>query len=198
MDRTQYTTGVEVVIKGLPETPEQFDQMAEEAGACLESALNEYVFRGWLNPFRAKLAEKVESTAAETGVPTRERVQDGEKTVLENPGKYLGRVATYLEGQNQKMQDVFGALAQEVADAIPVSLKGRVRTGGAGPKLAKKWLEAAATIISSGKLEAFCAKFGVSFADDASDDEKTTVIGRRIKEVSEEIAAKAAKEAMAV
>lgn len=151
---TQSTLGFAVLVAGVPSTAAEYDEMAKEVGACLDDAVENAIYRGWLNTFRSKFCEALEQKFGH--VFARPKTE----TLNEKTGKVTvvyGRDTLYIDqleaalaaspefstpgAAHSAMQEV----ASGVAAGLPFTLT-TVRTGG---KVAKEWLEAADSIIDA-------------------------------------------------
>ena len=108
---TTRSLGLEFPVQ-VPSSAEEYDQAAGKEGACLDSAVDNALYRGHLAKFRTAFIKAVE---AETGEPREVLGKDDKgKDVLEKEGVYFKRVS---EGAG-KPKESFAALAQSVAESL--------------------------------------------------------------------------------
>lgn len=131
----QKTLGVNVLIKGVPSTAAEFDEMAGEVGACVDEATSNVVFRQWLARFRPAY---IDAIAKETGIPPVSEEVDGKTKIVEKDTVYVKR----LEAEGIDFA-ICQETAQRVADGMPFSL-GSPAQG----RIAKRFLEAAEDIVT--------------------------------------------------
>lgn len=167
MKTAEYKTNTGLVFKHeVPSSVEEFDQNAKKAGACLEEATNNVVYRSSLAEFRASMCEKLEEKYKEprkTKVSGKNKAGEDIVVFAETENDYIERVAAL-----QKVEVTsFQALADEVSKSISFDASATVRKGGP-IKLGKFWLELGAQAIAKGVENTKFAKgwhkmFGVAF-----------------------------------
>lgn len=155
-----------VVKVSVPSTADEFDQLAKRAGACVDEATNNAVYRGYLGEFRDTLLHGIEAEPAKDGKPavpgfdgieqrtkiTRKvkKVKKGDKEVEvydETEDEYLSRVAA-----TQKVEvSSFQPIADEVCKRLAFDPSASERKP-AGPKtLPAIYKNTAAGVIAKGK-----------------------------------------------
>lgn len=122
---TQNTLGITLIIAGVPSTAAEYDEMAGEVGACVDSAVDDSVYRGWLTKFRPAF---IEALTEKSGV----KKEDGEKDAV-----YCKRIAAGILSQ-EELQTV----GQNVADDIEFAIN--YVSGG---RIAKKFKDKAQELI---------------------------------------------------
>ena len=120
----------------VPESVEEFDQLAGRQGACLDSAVSNAVFRGHLNKARAAI---VTALIEATGIARDVIGKDGDKDVLESEKDYVDRVT---KGEGKTINDYADVVAKAVDSLGPIDLTG-ARSGGP----TKEYLAAADAVI---------------------------------------------------
>ena len=140
----QSSMGLTFLVKGVPSSTSEFDEMAGEVGACLDYGIDDVLKHVWLSRFRPKFAELL---AARTGIPrakTGERVnKDGTTTAIyEKEVSYLQRV---LDKTHKDVSE-YNELAQEVADSLPFA-SAFTGTGTGRGRIGKEYLSLADEII---------------------------------------------------
>lgn len=146
-----------VVNVEVPDSVEEYNQLAGRNDACLEDAIQYNLFHSFNSEFRNKFAEAVEK---ETGIARNlneaamakspERKDGKEKTkIYENPGSYIARVLAEKGVEASAFQDV----GDRIARSIKFDPSEGTRSGSG--KVGKEYLAAAETIINAGpdKLE---------------------------------------------
>ena len=139
---TQKTLGFLIPVT-VPESVEEFDSLAGEAGACLSEAVDNVMYRGHLNRARAIVVKVVEE---KTGIARREigrtapRKDGSTSPVYEKDGLY---VPFALQQAKLSPADIQSAVAEACA-VIPFEVNAS-RTGG---RIAKEWLNAADELIA--------------------------------------------------
>lgn len=153
--RLNKTLGFELSVT-VPDSVEDFDKLAGKPGAALTEAINNVIYRGWNNDFRATFLERVEK---ETKVawPVDQKKTDAQperkdkkpKTPILIPeGDYLDLVIAAGYTREQLLP-----IAVEVAAEITFDPKSEGRGTG---KVGKQFLEAAEQVLS--KDDAHVAK----------------------------------------
>lgn len=153
----------------VPETVEEFDELAGRVGACLESAVSNEIYRGTNAEFRSAFidalpeATGIQRNAIATGETEEVEDEDGNKTTvevtkLEDEGKYFDRVCAELgidksdnEAKQARFQPIIDKLYAEGSwsfDPSPAKRKSGTRKPA---KLTKGALETAAYAISLGE-----------------------------------------------
>lgn len=143
----------------VPESPEEFDKLAERVGACVEEANDNVAYRGVLADFRYALCEAIEGeTSNARGV---EPVIDA-KTNKPKTGKDGQPVTKYTEKESEYVNRIVlveKALTkerlQQIADDVSKTLvfDPKQQTRSTGSKLAKVYSDAANEIIAKGGAE---------------------------------------------
>lgn len=187
------SVGFEFPVNNLPATVEEFDQMAQREGACLDAAIGQYIAHTHLTKVRSILCEKAEEL---TGIEREKEEEDGKVTYSESEKKYLDRVEAELQSEGRSMYegDLYAKLV-EAASSVEVDLTKQTRSGGS-TKVAQKWLDMAKDVIAQGKAEAFAEKFGLTLTGEEEDDLKT--IGSKLKEETLRIQRQAQADLMAL
>lgn len=144
----------------VPETVEEFDTNAKRAGACLQEATNNVVYRGLLGEFRDVL---IHGREAEDGVAAVQGLEDiysfprATKPVLGKDGKpkVVDGVAVTEPGETEQeyidrlmaakslTTDALQKVAAVVAASIPFDASARERKAPKPPKLSNELVEAA-------------------------------------------------------
>lgn len=178
---TQKSIGFTIKVNGVPETAEEFDQLAKKEGACVEAATNHIMMHSHLGKFRSALAEKLEEV---TGIKRKTKTigegADAKEVVDETEAKYIGRLEGQLAEQGRDLYSEFAATAQEVADKIEFDVTPG-RTPGAGQKPAKKYLAYYAKLKEEDKLEAFAERYGIVLSE--NEEENVLTVTSKIREV---------------
>jgi len=156
------TLGFEINVN-VPETVEEYDVLAKKAGACLESAILNTIYRAMLNVFRSDFTEAVEK---QTGIarktkPSGRKVKDDagkdtDEDILiydETESEYFDRVLV----ESKQDRTAFSSLANTVAATLVFDPSASEKKPAGPKKTAKKYLEAAEAIKTAGKLEVVAA-----------------------------------------
>ena len=184
--------GVKINLN-IPSTVEEFDQNAKKAGACLDEAVNNIVYRGVLPDFRAMFCERVEK---ETGIARKfSTVKEGDKEVEvwdETEGKYMSRVRAEKGWQEDRTQ------LQAIADLVSPELvfdASSPEPKAKGPrKLPAGYATAALRIFGNGNQDKWAEKLGLTYvAETGNEDEvkrfrsqNVETLGWAIKKVEDE------------
>lgn len=183
---------------------------AKRAGACLDEAINNVVYRGSLAEFRdvflhGRAADADKGITALSGIEditgierkTKPVLKDGKPVVKdgveasvydETESDYFKRVVAEKGGEATQFQSV----ADEIAAAIAFDASARERKAPAGPKkLAAKYVTTAKAILASGnfaKAQARFAQYSTPWPEFTGDAEKdATALGWAIKANQEAI-----------
>lgn len=175
----------------VPESVEEFDANAKRAGACLDEAISNCVYRGSLAEFRDTLTEKVEEkyVVERLTKDTGKKDSDG-KAILtfdETEADYIKRVLAEKGLEVAALQ----SLADEVASAIVFDASARERKAPTPKKLAQKWVDAAKTLLADdAKIEKFngrCDKLiSKSFTATSDTEKDVQALGALVREFVEE------------
>ena len=147
----QKTLGVIANVHGVPSSSEEYDEMAGEVGACLTSATDNAIYRGYLPKFREAFVTAVE---AETGIArnfeTKETKAGKETKIYEKDTTYMARVCAEQGCENSAFQHI----ADNVSESLQFSL---VSSRG---KIGKEWIGKAEELIekTEGNLDKFVDK----------------------------------------
>lgn len=175
---TYNSLGIEFTVNGLPSSVEEYDEMAQRQGACLDSAIGQFIAHTHLTKVRSALVAAVEKI---TGIEREKKEEDGKTSFTETEKTYLDRVESehlQPEGKSLYEGDIYTKL-QAAAAAVEVDLTKQTRVG-ASSKLAQKWLDMAGEIVKAGKADAFAAKYGLTYTGEEEEDLK--ILGACIKE----------------
>ena len=156
------TLGFEININ-VPETVEEYDNLAKKAGACLESAVLNTIYRAVLNVFRSDFCEALEKKVgiARKTKPSGRKVKDEagkdtEEDILiydETESEYFDRVLAETKTEKSAYSDI----ANEVAATMVFDPSASEKKPAGPKKTAKKYLDAATQIQAAGKLETVAA-----------------------------------------
>jgi hypothetical protein len=151
----------------VPETVDEYDQLAKKVGACLESAVLNVVYRSTFAKFRANFAEAV---ANNTGIKRNEETvlgadgnpkkdEDGNEVTkyTETEKVYFDRVCAQLvkDGKLPSVEAAaasFQALAQTTIETIAFDPSESERVPTGPKKVAKAYILLAQDAESKGKL----------------------------------------------
>mgnify|MGYP001305478137 CR=1 FL=1 len=150
----------------VPDSVEEYDNLAKKQGACLESAVNNVLYRSVLADFRAQFCEAVENN---TGIkratePTgrKSKNEDGtEEDILrftETEAVYFKRVCAELvsNGTHTSVEAAaasFASLAQGIISNIVFDPSERERQPSQPKSVAKKYLNIAQEWVDAGQTE---------------------------------------------
>lgn len=140
----------------VPSTPEEFDTLAGEVGACVDSAVAKEVLHGYGGKWRNKYAEAVEKAFKdENGEPlvpwpidddataNAPAKKDGTKTPVHiSPADYLD----LFKAKTGKTDADLASIAQDTADALPFDLK---TSSGGSARVSKGNLEMANSLLAA-------------------------------------------------
>ena len=178
--------GMDVAFS-VPSDVAEFDQNAKKVGACLESAIDNVVYRGSLAVFRAKFCETVEK---ETGIARKTKLvtlksknEDGSAKTSE---VWDGTEVEYFSGvlaQTSREAASFAATAQSVADTIEFDASERERAAAGPKRIGKAFLDAATKAQSEGKLEVLAEKLAKKLKHEVAPTIEAVALG--IKEFQE-------------
>lgn len=151
------SVGVTYTVE-VPESAEEYDQLAKKQGACVEAANANVIYRSLNAQFRSQLADAIEE---ETGHERATKVtgtrevedEDGNKTTediveyAETEKKFLDRVYAEegLETEEQRMAR-FGELIKNIQASLVFDPSERERSAGPAKKARKLYREAAEAI----------------------------------------------------
>jgi hypothetical protein len=156
----------------VPATPEEFDQLAKQQGACVKEANNNVIYRSTLADFRSSFCERLEK---DTGIERKTKVvkpeqrnEAGEITQEEvvawdeTEKNYFNRVIASLVSSGaaptpEAAAASLAAVAQEIIDSIPFDPSATERTSGP-KKTPKTYVEVAQAIIDQGGAEKAATK----------------------------------------
>lgn len=142
-----------------PTTVEEFDKLADKAGACVEAAVTQEIMHGTLGDFREAFVDLLieEHKFPRRDVGTGNFVEeDGKKvevTKTETAATYVKRLAAHLNVDlaTKPFQKTADRLSVGGDKEIKFDPKASVRQPGAGPVLAKTYKENAAKFIADPK-----------------------------------------------
>jgi len=193
MSKTYSSLTFDIDIEGLPSSVAEFDELAKREGACLEHAINNYVAHTHLTKVRAAICKTVET---ETGIPRKTEKREDDKVVYdETEAKFIKRVNVELAKDDESLEEHYIDAIKTAAAAVEVDLTKAVRSAGSS-KLAQKWLDKAASVIASGKAEAFAEAKGITLSGDEEDDQQA--IGSKIRDITAELQKQALEDAMSI
>lgn len=150
----------------VPETAAEYDQLAKQEGACVESAVANYMYRGVFAEIRALFTEAlgaklgIERKTKETG-KTRTIKEEGKpdvteaiviwaETEVEFVSRALAESNTTIAAHQQLLNDIVSKLSFDPS---------KPESAPSGPKkVAKKWLDAAQEVINAGAADKVAAK----------------------------------------
>ena len=156
------TLGLQINVD-VPSSVEEYDSMAKQVGACLESGVANTIYRGYLAEFRStfsdKLAEK--SGIARATKPSGKFVKDEagkdtEEAILvysETESDHFDRVLVETKTEKSAWQE----LALEVASGIKFDPSAAERAPAGPKKTSAKFIKAATDLIAAGKGDAVAA-----------------------------------------
>ena len=185
----------------VPSTVEAYDALAKKTGAALESAIQNELYRGSLTEFRDQFVDLLEAETSitrktkDTG-KTRDvkvtKVVDGNEVesvekepVLiydETEAEYVKRVCAERNCEVTAFQPLADRLSEGGDKAIVFDPSATERKSAGPKKLAKKYLDAAQSIITGGKTDLWMTKYG--------GDGAVETIAKKIKELEDAEAAK--------
>lgn len=135
----------------VPDSVEEFDQLAARAGACLEEATNNILYRSTLAAFRENFCEALEK---DTGIEratkeTGKKDSKGEPVVVfdESEADYVKRVLAEKKAEITSFQP----LADSTIAAIVFDPKATERKSAGPKKLPKMYLEIAQAVLDQNK-----------------------------------------------
>jgi hypothetical protein len=157
----------------IPQTVEEFDQLAKRSGACLESASDNVVYRGVLSGVREDLVEAVEKHTGVARLSTTTKKGDKEiVTYTESDGEYLKRVKAEKKWTDEDyvraLQPLMDTIVASEANAFDPSET--VREAKKPKKLAQSYIDAATRVFSNGNAEKIAARI------EAESGTKTTFV----------------------
>ena len=126
--------GFKLTFQG-PDSVEDYDRIAGKAGACLEDACDNTIYRGTLPEFQEEFAKRVEAftgvtrnenTEATEKARARSKTPDKVKPIMETVARYVKRATAGME--KERMEEL-QRIAQEVADTIKVDPSPSKRQG---------------------------------------------------------------------
>lgn|SRR3990167_7485025 len=172
----------------VPETVEEYNNLAADASACLDSAIDNVMYRGPFARLRERLAQRVEEQTsiarARKPHPSPEQAKVGVTVFDESPGGYISRAAAELgkDSAGDAFQSVFdemlsanAALQDGDANKIVFDPSERVSRGPSATA-GKGDVEAAKVILASGpKLQQALTQLANTLGHDVvlSGDEAT-------------------------
>jgi hypothetical protein len=160
----------------VPETVEEFDQLAKREGAALASAIDNVIYRSANAQFRSEFADLVEK---ETGIERKTKVsgtrevedEEGNKTEEdivvydESEGKYLNRVYAELDLElEEQRQARFQEQIEQAAEDIKFDPSERQAATKKPKKARKEYRETAEAILEAGGEEGL-AKTAAKLSD---------------------------------
>lgn len=168
--QTYKSLGLSVNLS-VPESVAEFDANAKRAGACLEEAINNCVYRGSLADFRYSFLhgldeDKEKNIAAVPGIeqttkierltkPTGRKDKDGADILVynETEADYFARVCV----EKKVEATAYQALADTIAKTITFDASARERKPSLPKKLAQKYKDTATAIMSGANFKRFTA-----------------------------------------
>ena len=174
--------GLDVNLK-VPSSVDEFDQNAKRAGACLDEAINNCVYRGSLAEFRdsfqAVVAEKTgieRKTKPVIDPKTKQPKLDADKNPVEawdeSEAEYIGRVRQE-KGWNDDNVGPLQDWANEIAEALVFDASAPERKPTAPKKLAQKFKDVATRIFNNNSQEKYRAQWNLVFTGDRDKDIET-------------------------
>lgn len=191
MKRTEISSLGFKVTHEVPETAQEFDQLAKKENAVVEQASANVLYRSTFPVFRELFCEALEK---ETGI-TREKNSDGDPS--EKELVYVNRVFTTIAEREgiadlQIVRSRYQDLAQRCMDEAPFDPSERERKApvGGGLKTAMKTVEA---LLAAGKeaekiAQYFTNKLGYTVASDKDSLAKAVAEDTRRKREAEKLA----------
>jgi hypothetical protein len=168
--KTQQFSSLKLTVNlSVPESVAEFDANAKRAGACLEEAINNCVYRGSLADFRYAFLHGIEENKEAgikavkgldviTGIerktkPTGRKDKDGADIVVyaETEGDYFDRICAEKKVEPSSFQPV----ADEIAKLVVFDASARERKPAAPKKLAQKYKDTATAIMGGANFERF-------------------------------------------
>lgn len=192
--KTYSSLGLEVVFT-VPESVEEFDTNAKRAGACLDEATNNVIYRGSLAEFREQFCERLasETDIARFSKPLLDKENKPRKDAEGN------ELITYTESEADFVKRVcaekgvevtaFQTIATAIGAGITFDASARERVSRLPVKLKAEYLNTADRILQSGdfsKVNAAFAQYNIplpTLSGDATKDRD--VLGRSIKALQE-------------
>lgn len=152
----------------VPETADEFDQLAKRKGACVESAVNNEVYRGVLPQIRSLFLEAV---SARTGVERATKEVPGKTRTIKGENgapDTVEQVVVWAQTESDSLDTILAksnttrATHQDLLDGIAAKVKldpSIPESAPSGPRqVAKKWLDAAQEVINAGAADKVAAK----------------------------------------
>lgn len=159
------TLGVPVALS-VPSTVEEFDQLAKRAGACLDEAVSNVVYRGTFNELRELIVSGRDAEPAKDGQPaisefkgleeltgkprTTKKVKRGDKEVEiydESPQEYVTRVFGPVDSWNGNAPDVLAKTVAAAGLAVAFDPSAREKQPAGPKKLAEKYKTTATNFL---------------------------------------------------
>lgn len=166
----------------VPDSVEEFDANAKRAGACLDEAINNIVYRGSLAEFRDTFLTKVEEetgierTTEEKPSPTKADPNNTTTVYTESEAVYFKRVCAEKGCEPTEFQD----LANQVAAAIVFDASAAERKPAGPKKLAKMYLASADEVIAKNAVPKALTKInealGLSLTPDLTREQLAAAI----------------------
>jgi hypothetical protein len=163
------------LVTATPSTVDEYEQLSGIPGSCLQSAIANELYRGVFADARAEFCDALEKeTLLERktrATGKKKKNEDGtEEDVLvydESEAEYVKRVLVEL-AEKEGVAEVPVTRFQHLADALSVGGSNEIKfdpsrkeRAAAGPKkLAKRFIEAAQSVLDAGRGSDWVAKYG--------------------------------------
>lgn len=186
--------GFSQLAVSVPDSYEEFDRLAKRAGAALDEAVKNVLYRSTLASFRDLFTEELqtisglerhsEAILGKDGNPKVDEDKNELYRYTETENDYFDRAVAHLMATKGLDRDSIIAelatSAQAVLDKLPFDPSATERSSAGPKKVAKTYLEVAQKIISEGRAETVAAKLTELLGLTVHTDEQS--LGRAIAE----------------
>lgn len=184
---TRELLGFNVPVVGIAETLPELIAAAGSEEAIVKDANNQTLAHSHFTILRRVITKTLVQL---TGIKLK-TIKEGDKEVIdETDGEYRARL------ESEVGEDVLESYASAIADAcgkVLVDYTPGVRGAGGSATPAKKWLAYYDQLVAENKLDAFCAKHGITGVD----DELKFAVANKVKQIVTTKMQEAAKQALA-
>lgn len=163
----------------VPDSVEQFDQLAGRNGACLDAATKQVVFHKLLGDVREDIVEACVKAFEfpRLEVDTGKKRKDGSPILVDEDAKdYIHRLFADREWERENPPAQYRDLVASLEIKFDPSATVRVSKGKVLPKM---YLEAGERIIANGNGFKWANQFGITLTGEAEAD--ATLLGWQIK-----------------
>lgn len=167
--------GFDVTITGIVETLQEAISKSGSEEAVLKDYVSNVLAHSHYTIARREIMKQLETL---TGIK-RLTKQDGDKiVVVEKEAEYVARLETEL---GEEALRKFNAQIDAAVAAIPVDYTPGTRGSGATAEPAKKWLAYYDQMVTEGKVEFYCEKWGI---DPTQDEESLKfALANKVREI---------------